>query len=152
MNEREKIRQNLASLSRRGRYENTLRAFLSEDNTSHTMGLGDERPSEVKYLMDDLISKKGWQNKITVLEHSGSVILINQQKGRARETGVKGSGTGTHRFPTWGIPAFPEPQVSLVFPEASEGHHQFRATLDACLRIEVAAGKVNPINVSRKSL
>jgi len=82
MNKREKIRQNLANLSRRGRYENTLRAFLSEDDISLTVGLGDERPSEIKYRMDDLISKKGWQNKITVLEHSDSVILINQQKGR----------------------------------------------------------------------
>jgi len=82
MNKREKIRQNLSNLSRRGRYENTLRAFLSEDDISLTMGLGDERPSEIKYRMDDLISKKGWQNKITVLEHSDSVILVNQQKGR----------------------------------------------------------------------
>ncbi len=82
MNKREKIRQNLSNLSRRGRYENTLRAFLSEDDISLTVGLGDERPSEIKYRMDDLISKKGWQNKITVLEHSDSVILINQQKGR----------------------------------------------------------------------
>jgi hypothetical protein len=60
----------------------TLRAFLSEDDISLTMGLGDERPSEIKYRMDDLISKKGWQNKITVLEHRDSVILINQRKGR----------------------------------------------------------------------
>jgi hypothetical protein len=82
MNKREKIRQNLSNLSRRGRYENTLRAFLSEEDISLTMGLGDERPSEVKYRMDDLISKKGWQNTITVLEHSDSVILINQRKGR----------------------------------------------------------------------
>ncbi len=82
MNNREKIRQNLSNLSRRGRYENTLRAFLSEDDISLTMELGDERPSEVKYRMDDLISKKGWQNTITVLEHRDSVILINQRKGR----------------------------------------------------------------------
>ena len=82
MNNREKIRQNLSNLSRRGRYENTLRAFLSEEDISLTMELGDERPSEVKYRMDDLISKKGWQNTITVLEHSDSVILINQRRGR----------------------------------------------------------------------
>ncbi len=82
MNKREKIRQNLANLSRRSRYENTLRAFQSEEDISLTMKLGDERPSEVKYHMDDLISKKGWQNKITVLEHRDSVILINQRKGR----------------------------------------------------------------------
>ena len=82
MNKREKIRQNLSNLSRRGRYENTLRAFLSEEDISLTMELGDERPSEIKYRMDDIISKKGWQNKITVLEHSDSVIMINQRKGR----------------------------------------------------------------------
>jgi len=82
MNKREKIIQNLANLSRRSRDENTLRAFLSEDDISLTMDLGDERPSEVRYRMDDLISKKGWQNTITVLEHRDSVILINQRKGR----------------------------------------------------------------------
>jgi Fe-S cluster biosynthesis and repair protein YggX len=82
MNNHEKIRQNLANLSKRARYENTLRAFLSEDDISLTMELGDQRPSEVKYRIDDLISKKGWQNRITVLEHRDSVILINQRKGR----------------------------------------------------------------------
>ncbi len=82
MNKREKIIQNLSNLARRGRDENTLRAFLSEDDISVTMDLGNERPSEVKYRMDDLISKKGWHNTITVLEHSDSVILINQRKGR----------------------------------------------------------------------
>lgn len=82
INKREKIRQNLSNLSRRDRYENTLRAFLSEDGISLTMELGDERPSEVKHRMDDLISKKGWQNTITVLAHLDSVILINQRKGR----------------------------------------------------------------------
>jgi hypothetical protein len=46
------------------------------------MELDDERPSEVRYRMDDLISKKGWQNTITVLEHGDSVILVNQRKGR----------------------------------------------------------------------
>jgi len=82
MNKREKIIQNLANLSRRSRYENTLRAFLSEDDISLTMELGFERPSEVKSRMDDLISKKGWQNTITVLAHRDSVILINHRKGR----------------------------------------------------------------------
>ena len=77
INTRDKIRQNLANLSRRGRYENTLRAFLSEDDISLTMELDDERPSEVRYRMDDLISKKWWQNTITVLEHGDSVILVN---------------------------------------------------------------------------
>ncbi|MBL7168894.1 hypothetical protein ISS40_09470 [Candidatus Bathyarchaeota archaeon] len=81
MNKREKIIQNLSNLARRGRDENTLRAFLSEDDISLTMDLGDERPSEVRYRMDDLISKKGWHNTITVLEHRDSVILINQRKG-----------------------------------------------------------------------
>ncbi len=82
MNKREKIRQNLANLSRRARYENTLRALLSEDDASLTMDLGNERPSVIKYRMDDLISKKGWQNRITVLEHRDSVILINNRRGR----------------------------------------------------------------------
>jgi len=82
MNERKKITQNLLSLTRRGRYENTLRAFLSEDDISLTMDLSDERPSEIKYQMDDLISKKGWYNTITVLAHRDSVILVNQRKGR----------------------------------------------------------------------
>ncbi|NQT08977.1 hypothetical protein HQ586_07870 [Candidatus Bathyarchaeota archaeon] len=82
MNKREKIIQNLSNLARRGRDENTLRSFLSEDDISLTMDLGNERPSEVKHRMDDLISKKGWHNTITVLEHSNSVILINQRKGR----------------------------------------------------------------------
>ena len=83
MNRREKIIQNLSNLARRGRDENTLRAFLSEDDISLTMDLGDERPSVIKHRMDDLISKKGWQNRITVLEHRDSVILINQRKGRS---------------------------------------------------------------------
>ena len=81
MNEREKIAQNLRSLSRRGRFENTLRAF-SEDDISLTMDLDGERPSEIKHQMDDLISKKGWHNTITVLEHRDSVILVNTMKGR----------------------------------------------------------------------
>lgn len=82
MNKREKIAQNLRSLTRRGRYENTLQAFLSEDDISLTMDLTGERPSEIKYQMDDLISKKGLENTITVLEHLDSVILVNQRKGR----------------------------------------------------------------------
>ena len=82
MNEREKIAQNLRSLSRRGRFENTLRAFLSEDDISITMDLSGERPFEIKHQMDDLISKKGWHNTITVLAHRDSVILINHRKGR----------------------------------------------------------------------
>jgi hypothetical protein len=82
MNEREKIAQNLRSLSRRGRFENTLRAFLSEDDISITIDLAGERPSEIKHQMDDLISKKGWHNTITVLAHHDSVILVNKRKGR----------------------------------------------------------------------
>jgi hypothetical protein len=82
MNEREKVAQNLLNLTRRGRYENTLRAFLSEDDISLTMDLIDESPSEIKYRMDDLISKKGWNKAITVLAHQDSVILVNQRKGR----------------------------------------------------------------------
>ena len=49
---------------------------------SLTMDLDGERPSEIKHQMDDLISKKGWHNTITVLEHRDSVILVNQRKGR----------------------------------------------------------------------
>ena len=93
MNEREKVQENLTSLVRRGRYENTLRAFLSEDDISLTMDLDDERPTEVKQRMENLISKKGWQDTITILAHSDSVILINQRKGRylrLNSDGVRG--------------------------------------------------------------
>jgi hypothetical protein len=91
MKEREKVEENLMSLVRRDRYENTLRAFLSEDDISLTMEIDDEKPSEVKLRMDDLISKKGWQDMITVLAHSGSVILINQRKCRYLRLASEGS-------------------------------------------------------------
>ena len=102
MNDREKAQENLTSLVRRGRYENTLRAFLSEEDISLTMELDYERPTEVKQRMEDLISKKGWQDTITVLAHSDSIILINQRKGRYLRLASDGarSPRGAGRIPT----------------------------------------------------
>jgi len=78
----DKARENVVAHVKKERLERYLQSFLSENRKAHTMKIEEESPQFLKYRLEDLISKKGWQNRVTALENTDSIILVNRKKGR----------------------------------------------------------------------
>lgn len=78
----DRVRENVLAHVKKERLERYLRSFLSENRKAYTMKLEEESPKFLKHHLEDLISKKGWQNRVTVLENTDSIILVNLKKGR----------------------------------------------------------------------